>query len=654
MKNIYTPEKQEEYIDQVEEWIHYCDLDYDDEQKASDLKSTIPWLDTLQGVIDSIDKLPSPNALIPWEIKHNNIDKESKMYLCDLPLPSERQIVSFRANLKRFFNKIKLPSIIEIPHEEELFNPDEKKIFSNGNIMMDCEDPLYSHGRFLYQDFMTAVASPREVWLPSKEYKIKSKFWHLVTKEILKGIPYCALDLSEDAISELVLKRKTGPVRTLDIKGFGLQFPREYIKEIISLLCELYPQLKFMEESTLGILDSIEVEVGNNIIKPNRGVGLGYFTNLMVLAVYTMLQDFDIIASFADDTLIDYDDYNEARSNIEWYGLPINEKKSGKTWVYHTYFVGNLITEVDTHLLLHHSSELNSIFNQRYYWERKHIISNLPTEWQVIAAYHTERLIGYEFYRGESLTNLNDGGSLSCIPEEHGCSRSKYACDTYPITRKLLWKLEAFPGSLPLETRKDLHTSRKTRWLSKIRKEHSDLDVEVVIPESPYPRMRTYLYPDWAERTQINQNVTSGNTVYDLSDREVSQALVGYSASENPISSFMKQEIWYNYYPTTISDEDKERFIRALSCEPLQKNLGLLETPTSQVKYGEIKIDEVTPIESFLSPVATEIDDNRKVTLLVNAASEDDNSEELDSVLAYDSDFLSVSSIKTHESEKSW
>jgi hypothetical protein len=139
------------------------------------MKLAIPWYSEIRNHENALMIFPSMSGLIKWEVKIGQ-DKDSKIPLCFDDPPPEKKILKFKKRLERLFDKVKLPLHIEIPTDEELEEPTEKFLYSEGRILRDKDNPLERHGRFLYQAFMTGFDTPRESWLPSREYKSISKF----------------------------------------------------------------------------------------------------------------------------------------------------------------------------------------------------------------------------------------------------------------------------------------------------------------------------------------------------------------------------------------------------------------------------------------------------------------------------------------------
>jgi hypothetical protein len=315
---------------------------------------------------------------------------------------------------------------------------------------------------------MTGWDTPREVWLPSPDYKYLSRFWDLIYKQIKHLFPFDVSSLSEEEIVNIVSERFE-TCKTLDIKGFGLAFPRSMIIAVINRIKKSYPLLSEQAEKSISIIQNIEVEIGNQVVKPKRGVGLGYFHPLMYLITFCLLRDSKVVASFADDSLIKAKHFNKCAERFKHYTIPINEKKSQIKWKNIAFFIQSGIVPGEDHLykLSNKNSLLAGIFNQRFHWERKFVCSMLPAEEQIPAAFCLERIFGKEFFRGEAMSNVKDGGYLDCIPQNWGVSRSKYACDTSSNKTRIMWRLDILPEELLLEERKDIHQERKRRWRSK-------------------------------------------------------------------------------------------------------------------------------------------------------------------------------------------
>jgi len=288
----------------------------------------------------------------------------------------------------------------------------------------------------------------------------------------------------------------------------------------------------------------------------------------------------------------------------------------------------------------------------------------MPEDEQVITAYCLERIFGKEFYRGEAMSNIDDGGYLSCIPPERGCSRAKYACDVAPEIVKNQWTHGFLPFNVDFKTRKDIHSKRRSRWLSKVRMEDAD-PVPIIYKfeddNARYPCDYEHHYPEWAETTLLSMNLTSGSTIGDLNKDEVLLALRKLSSSRNPVEAFIRKEQRYNEYPTSMADEDKDRFLKALSCLRVFRSYAIKRNSKPISSKIETSNDlRVLPLDRYLTdkseersiPLVSNMPENKAEICVAEEGLSSCGSESLQE--AYDDDDMSLSSEKTHVSESSW
>jgi len=605
MKKVRTLEEQRTFLDQVEDLVHYVDLAEEDYWKSYQFKRAIPWYSLIETLEGFEYKLPSMNGLIPWEVKIG-VDKESKMPLCMKPAPSKELVEEFECELDRLFDNLELPYHLEIPTEEELVEPTSNKVYSRGQIVEDREDPIHRHGRFLYQQFMTGFDTPREVWLPSPEYKNLSKFWYVFLEKFLKEcFPMCCSSLDEESILQIIAERWT-QCATLDIRGFGLAFPREYIVSVLNKIRTLYPQTGEYCDRTIGVLDDIQVEYEGTIVSPIRGVGLGYFHPLMYIVIFALMQDYWVVASFADDTLIKDEDYESCVQKLTHFEIEVNYKKSGITWKYVTMFMGAML-DPERGVIVHltnENAELSGVFKQRFHWERKMIVANMLPDEQPVIAYHLERIFGREFFRGESQSNFLDGGYLNCIPQDAGCSRGKYACDITPHINRPGFYPELFLTRLNRDEKKKIHNVRKTRWRTRRRLERSEYEFsKQENTEKRYVHDAPLRYSEWGERALLAIEMTSGHTTFNLGYFEIQEALSAYAWASDPIQSYLNQEDTDLRYPTVLDDETRGKLLSATRYKILEKNYAFLEDSSESDNScaGSIKsIEGITPLDAYL------------------------------------------------------
>lgn len=344
-------------------------------------------------------------------------EKESKMGLCDLDPPSEDMILSLKVKIRKLLAKYGPQHINEIPPEAvKSLSP---SWYSDGHVQRhDYEKPQVTYfDSFDYQKFHTDAMTEREVWLPPKAYKMSSNFWHFLAEPILKRVPFVIVN---DTLKELRIsvQKRWKPCKTIDLKGFGLQFPREYIQAAMECILEFYPSEDAESEMLMALrqFKSLAVRMPNGEYHwTKRGVGLGYFTNLMVLVVASILQDYNIVKMFSDDILCPEDAYEQAVSDLKDHGFILNEKKSGIYFNNTPFFAGVALRPgVERSksknpkdwagVVKFYSSQgrVAGMFRQRYHYQRKNTMISLCFRRRWLMCYHYERIFGHEVQKCES------------------------------------------------------------------------------------------------------------------------------------------------------------------------------------------------------------------------------------------------------------
>jgi len=617
VNNCLTLEGQREYKDSIQRLWKAVDLSYDNPELGYKAKCAIPWYPLMEPIEDNLYKIPEVSSLPMWEVKIGK-DKESKMYLTQLDPPSIGQVETFRHGLKAFLAKLEMPPYIVYPEEEELKIPSSNKCYMRDTIYEDRQKDAFGYGPCLYQSFMTGFDSPRECWLPSPEYKRSSRFWALVLRGIVDKVPYSCLNKSDSQIWKM-LRNQIEPAISYDLKGSGLQFPHEYVITVAEELGEIFPDLKEEILRLKNLLSELEVVQDIHTLKIKRGVGLGYFTYLKCLAVWSILDGLSIKASFDDDMLIKADDYPEALRRMNRYSLVANDKKSGHVWNNVYWFIEAGICSDGLVTFTTEQADIAAIFRQRFHWERKEIVSTLEPEIQLTVAYHLERFYGREFFRGESTVNINEGGYCSCIPQIVGFSRSAYACKVKVKPSKKGFETIAddlFPTEkYTLSDRKYIHTTRKLRWNSRHEIHTGDSELTALLEPSEGRKQLEYTsYPSWAEALINRLGWTSGNILGDLTSDDVEKACIRYPHSSDPISWIFSEECYEPRFPTCANPEVYERYQNLLKCALIERRLivnrsnpgPLKEIRSSRVDYDDGVKNTVAFLAKFSSNKLTD------------------------------------------------
>jgi len=586
IKNVLTYEDQKQYLDQIELIWEGVDKSFDDEEEGLRIKESVPWYCLLRDFEDNTMMFPSITSFPRWELEIGK-DKESKMPLAHLEPPATEKVEELKASLRKLLKKfIPKGMVLRIPSDEEVNKPGNQKYYDSGVIRVDSESATREDGPFLYQSFMTGPHDLREVWLPTKAYKRSSLWWHSIFGPILERIPWISTGKSDEDIIITVQKRHR-PHRTLDLKGCGIQFPREYIKACMDVLFEFYPDERISEQIEIAekLFSEIEIVEGEKQFPVKRGVGLGYYTNLMSLVTAAITQDYYIVSSFADDMLIDDDSFEEAVSQLTHYEFILNEKKTGKYWKNTAWFIGIGISPYGASYFNVENAELSGIFLARYHWERKAIISTLPLEYQARIAFHHEKIYGFEFHKTDTLNNPWDGGAVKWIPPIIGWSRVRSAAlATVRTLERSTWTLQVLAEikRIPFDLAKKVHHKRKDLYRKNIRIYTPDYHLSDPIIETRELPIRQHVeeakYPAWAEEIQLTENASTGKFRWGLSDGEIARSLRKWSLHHDP--PFAQASGGYvvltqNPLPHTFVDEELLRFDRITSADLLSASYAL-------------------------------------------------------------------------------
>jgi len=474
-------------------------------------------------------------------------EKESKMYLCYEPVPGEDKVNLLKEKVSKFIDRWG-PKILPDINDLNAISFGDQLYYDNGQIKHDRERPSKWNSRFKYQWFWTSPVSKREVWLPSKGYKTWSTYWHQMSSDIVRNCPFT---ISNDTVTEIrksLYQKDPGKMRKIDLKGFGLQYPRNYILAIIDVIITKYG----MDKDQLRKLESyFDIELENEdgtIQKPHRGVGLGYFTNIMVIGIASILQDFDVKKMFSDDILISDSDFKEAVRALESFGFIINQEKTGELWHKAAYFAGTTMTKAGSLRHWDAQAHLASAFGQRHHSTRKDILSslNLSNRFGVLFTY--KNTFGWEYHPEEIFKHPDKLGANpqaldiwgyeegTLLRTVKGRDRTGESVNGFPKMLALPWKEERL-DSYDEEKRVEL-----AKKLSKVKYDNTyDLLEKPRIQEMSYYRssldlfLGAYQLPAWADLAMLeSEGMTSGRTTQGLLRDTAVNSIFKYPLARNP------------------------------------------------------------------------------------------------------------------------
>jgi len=503
-------------------------------------------------------ELPSINCFPMF-----NRNKESKMYLCDLDTPNDELVTEFKSELRVLLGKYG-PAMLERPVAESVKSLGPS-FYSDGHVKKyDYEKPEHTWtDSFDYQKFHTSAMTQREVWLPPKGYKIVSSWWHFLLDPIMKRIPWVVSNETQSELRIATMKRMK-PCRKIDLKGFGLQFPREYVIATMDILCEMYPHEELSEyrRSAIAIFKkmAIRMEDGYYVV-PKRGVGLGYFSNIMTLVIAVILGRFNVIKMFNDDILIDDNDFEEGIARLEHFKFVINAKKTGMKWRSSPYFAEVLLSKKGIIRFYQYQGLKASIHTGRGHYKKKQafLAAKFTRRW--LMCYHYTRMYGYEIHKLEAfdhptMLGLNPRADKPVGYVKGGLLRKYRAPKTTDEFDRRLWSI-VYPwkdrvDNNFLEKRKNVKKFKDIVW-------YTEYD-EYLNPEVSNARLGAYTtdiqtgkyqLPRWADMQAIfSSHVSSGRTTRGRHPKLAAYKMLDYLLSDDPIASWLTggYEVLTNFY----------------------------------------------------------------------------------------------------------
>jgi len=582
-------------------------------------------------------------------------DKESKMALCSLRKPTDVSCMLFRSMTKKFLSG--LP-------ERELYVPNmeacqslSSAFYSDGHIKRrDYEKPDVSwDSSWDYQTFWTSPMTKREVWLPPKAYKTISLWWHEIGQQIIEDLPDVVGNDSFIATFKSTMKRMR-PCRKIDLKGFGLQYPRDFLIILMEELSIRYSHdnMDIMTEAAREIFDKLCIKMpSGQYMTPERGVGLGYFGSLMTLGVRIILQECYIVKMFSDDILVDDNHYNKAIDALTGVGLIINEKKSGRYYKEQPYLMQALFTKRGPVLLQANNADIASCVRKREHYQRKlaFLNGNIPRKWCL--RYYYQLFFGYEYRRGECYDHPTMLGINPHATELKGWVKGgllrKVLAPSYPDVTEY----RVFSAAYPFESLKDkrfLHYRKKViadnrRWYTGV-DEYLNPDTCKARWLNDKPGIRpTGIMPVWYDmRILFKYGWTTGKALRGLTKDEACNYIARYSLFRDPMGTGISGggmitstphrvpsvagflgELYYRIRDCTIFPPDHTRKVESspkLQYEPggegLEVLLGMLKDSYADAFQHAISQTQDACIKYLEQSLPTDLVDREEEEVLID------------------------------------
>jgi hypothetical protein len=323
---------------------------------------------------------------------------------------------------------------------------------------------------------------------------------------------------------------------------------------LIDELTRLFPSEETLlaRDRTLHLFRNMSVMMPDGFYEtPNRGVGLGYFSNLMTIAVRIALDDVYVVKMFNDDILVASDDYIKAVANLEDYFV-INQKKTGQEYLKAPYFMN---VSMDKKGSVHYQDaqgNMSAIVTSKYHYQRKAIFGMVRYAHKWKLRYHYERIFGFELKRGEVYDHPTmwglDPNAIKYVGDVTGGLLRKYTYERIVDMTEYRINHLFFPFSE--YKRKEFEVARikakkyfkNKRWYTLYDEyQHPDLKEVTWINEVNFPGKLTGGYvPQWYDvRSILNEGISYGKFTKELPVHDAMYALHRYSLFRDPIGTYI-------------------------------------------------------------------------------------------------------------------
>jgi len=357
-------------------------------------------------------------------------EKKSKMFLCKevLDLPHEK-LMLFRNSFITYLRKLDVKHLFQ-PPAESLYKTGLTKYHDSGEVQIDNVKPKSFTSGFLYQKTMTKHLVTREIWLPDKSTKINNSFWMNIGVQLLRADPrYPSVDPLETL--EIIKERLNG-VAVFDLPGFGFQYPREYLIIIADVLQSFYPSDFLEEQSNILrlLLTDVKVRMPNGeVLRPPRGIGLGYYESLKTLGILCLVDEFNPISVYGDQGIIPVEHARSVVKKLQDFSFIIDNDRVDirqNTVKWSGYRMSRRLDFQKPKIVF---SKLFGALTSDYHWERKKGLQSFSAEHpdkyakiEKYVAYQYQRIFGWEFFPGDSLLNFYNLG-VTNAPVQEGYKR---------------------------------------------------------------------------------------------------------------------------------------------------------------------------------------------------------------------------------------
>jgi len=446
---------------------------------------------------------------------------------------------------------------------EKLFIPPSDILYKVGNQMYnddgvskkDFERPTHFRCGFKYQYFLAQPLYPREVWLPDKFIKHNNLFWMIVGRQLLKKSP--AYPNSDPGI---LWEQVKGHLREMmlyfDISGFGLQFPRELLSLMASVIQELYPsdQMEISSSDFYSILDSVKVEVHHDVLYPPRGIGLGYYEDLKTLVMLAILDSYDPISLYGDQGIISRTGPGPILRLWNYnFIIPFEQGSDKIQFRSHPRikWAGHGMSQTNLYLCRTRTNSLVGAFFTKFHWQRKAALASYCEDNYIFYKKNYKKIcfaytqfFGNEFFEGDLNFSFIEGGINPSKAVALGSSKFQVVSEYLKPFEDTFFEVLYITPFLKKESKVYSHGMSKQFQEKRLQayKRHIPIDSSVYFYSKPrlqYNRKivrSESIIPAWADLLFLCEyGASMGNFSYGLDQEKLSMIAGNHSLSSDPL-----------------------------------------------------------------------------------------------------------------------
>jgi hypothetical protein len=407
LHNWQTANKVLEYDDYMEHRAEFLDRKLTRGKGGeADVLSSHPLIQLEHKIVKGYDEkmrsrdYPSINCFMNYDHP-----KASKMPLCFEAVPSKDVDDLFRSDARKYIASLGIDSL-QLPDLRSCATLGSQLYADGTETKHDCEEPESSYeNAFIYKSFWTDPVTKRETWIPCKGFKMMSQYWHQVASQLVDADPSLVGNDTVADVRRQLHKRMKGPVRKIDIKGFGIQIPKSYVIILMEEICRSFPhiQLSGMKDWTKSFIENFQVLMPDGkFITPVRGIGLGYLERLKTIACRICLSaEVHVPAMFGDDILVDEDDYEIAVNRLNFFQWIINWEKTGKIWYTAPYFMNISMQKRGSTYYSNANGQWSAVVLSKYHYIRKNLFLQIRYAGKWRMRFHYRMIFNWELHPGE-------------------------------------------------------------------------------------------------------------------------------------------------------------------------------------------------------------------------------------------------------------